>query len=80
MHIDTIQARLRISCNGLSIHLFDAESLVTFWTANGHRYAQLSGKRKIKKSKVIKKVRTQAQREYTSTIFTKKYSRNFTPY
>ena len=72
MHIDTIQARLRISCNGPSIHLFDTASLVTFWKANGHHYAQLSGKRKIKKSKVIKKVRIQSQREYTSTIFTKK--------
>ena len=56
MHIDTIQARLKISYNGPSIHLFDATSLVTFWRANGHRYGQLSGKRKMKQSKVINKV------------------------
>jgi len=39
-----------------SIHLYDATSLVTFWRANGHRYGQLSGKRKMKQSKVINKV------------------------
>jgi hypothetical protein len=74
MSTEMIQTRMRVGSNGPPLHLFDAESVRIYWKANGHRLAQKVAHRANPESKVIKRIRDEQNRNYTSKIFSKKFS------
>ena len=74
MSVDMIKTRMQVGSNGTPLHLFDAEIVRIFWKANGHRLAQKVAKRVNPDSKVIKRIRAEQNQNYTSKIFSKKFS------
>ena len=69
-----IQTRMRVGSNGPPLHLLDAETVRIYWRANGHHLAQKVTARADPNSKVIKRVRAEQNKNYTSNIFVKKCS------
>ena len=66
---DLISARARAGGNGQRTHLFDARKILLHCKQNDHRLAKKLDERSFNGSKVLKTVRSQAAKNYTSKLF-----------